>query len=1122
MDHAVLLAQHGAWVSRVAVIEGCRYGARQREMWGLVLGEFATRELRELAARASTIDERLSGGFVAVPTSDEADRIARRIEAWRVSASGGDTVLFRRRLERDGIDLDAFSPLLGEVAFAPETQTPAWVETFAWVFAAMAGAGQQEAARGTVDPDDPIPFEELFVPVAAAASTRLDGPLGDDRAIVTEQAKGALQRALVRRLSELCAPSLFDGFVLARAVSNAGGFWPDLPDPAAASRRDRYDRYLDDLRAGELRDFFVDRPVLARLVSTVTAQWIDAAGGLLRRLKKDREAICEMFHGGRDIGPLVDLEWSLSDPHNGGQTVCRLTFENDLTIGYKPKDLEIDVAWMRLLAWLEARGAPASARAPRALAMQGYGWVEWLEPASCANTDEANDYFRRAGAMLCLFHLLRGSDFHLQNVLATAGAPAAIDLETLYHPLFTQFLERGTRDSADAVAHQRLSRSVLSTGFLPYWRVLPGGRVAAVGGLNVIGENSRGQIALRNINSDGMVYERPESSDAAPASHLPSLDGRMLSASEYADGLTGGFEAMYRFVIDHRDDLLAPQGPIHGFDGRRIRAVLRATLLYVSILQLGLRRQCLSNGVDWSQNFDFLSRLSGQANDDDLLTRIQSVERRALAQLDVPYFTAQTDGTALVAGDGSRFENVLTETGTDAVRSQLEAMTEATLSQEVEFIRLALEAGERTRDLVTAEPWQADVDDKSTATVGLSRDDAVTWASEIATALDKEAIHHRDGAAWIGALPLLGEEYSQLEVISHDLYGGTAGVALFLAALYRITQEPYHRDLALRALAPLREQLRDHEHAARLARTMGLGGGAGLGGLTYVLVKAAGFLDDDTLMDDAGHCADLITPQAIAQDHRLDVLVGVAGAVLSLLALYRARPDEQYLAKAIACGERLLASQIDCDAGGRAWKTIDENVLAGFSHGSAGIAYALLRLHSVAGGDALRAAAQDAVAYETAVFSPDHRNWPDSRSHRGDGQGPRYLCQWCHGATGIGMGRLGGLDVLGGAGIMDDIETAISQTADNARGFDHLCCGNFGRLEFLFTAGQRLGRDDLTALALQRAHEVVAHAKEAGSFRWVAGDDHHNPGFFTGLSGAGYTLLRFTHPDVLPSVLLWE
>ncbi len=53
--------------------------------------------------------------------------------------------------------------------------------------------------------------------------------------------------------------------------------------------------------------------------------------------------------------------------------------------------------------------------------------------------------------------------------------------------------------------------------------------------------------------------------------------------------------------------------------------------------------------------------------------------------------------------------------------------------------------------------------------------------------------------------------------------------------------------------------------------------------------------------------------------------------------------------------------------------------LTGFSHGAAGITYALLRLYAVTGQDELRRAALDGIAHETALFDPARANWPDLR-----------------------------------------------------------------------------------------------------------------------------------------------
>ena len=41
-------------------------------------------------------------------------------------------------------------------------------------------------------------------------------------------------------------------------------------------------------------------------------------------------------------------------------------------------------------------------------------------------------------------------------------------------------------------------------------------------------------------------------------------------------------------------------------------------------------------------------------------------------------------------------------------------------------------------------------------------------------------------------------------------------------------------------------------------------------------------------------------------------------------------------------------------------------------------------------------------------------------------------------------------------------------------------------------------------------------------FRWNAGKDSENLGFYRGLSGVGYTLLRQLAPETLPNILIWE
>jgi lantibiotic modifying enzyme len=120
------------------------------------------------------------------------------------------------------------------------------------------------------------------------------------------------------------------------------------------------------------------------------------------------------------------------------------------------------------------------------------------------------------------------------------------------------------------------------------------------------------------------------------------------------------------------------------------------------------------------------------------------------------------------------------------------------------------------------------------------------------------------------------------------------------------------------------------------------------------------------------------------------------------------------------------------------------------------------------------------------------------------------------------MARVAGLDILDTDEIRQDIEVAINTTKQYKLGnIDQLCCGNLGRIEFLFTAAQKLSQPQLLETAMEKAATVVARAKRRNTYSYNSWQVY-TPGFFQGAAGIGYELLRLAYPDQLPSVLLWE
>lgn len=1058
-------------------------------------------ELRLIAARASTIGERLAGGYIAADCGDEAQRqMAHRIAAWQHSAAADNARLFAARLAQDGLDETAVLPLLGEVRLAEETPLPAWVAALKWIAAALAQPPEP------VDPpgggEAAVPFEELLQPLVLAADQRLAQRAGATLTVdFAEGARGGLRRLLLRRLGAYCAKPLFWEFTAFRyglvgPFSGAGA-------RATGTGREAYDIFIADWHARSSA-FLLARPVLARIIATIVLNWMDAAAEMAGRLAHDRGALAVAYAAGHDLGAVRSIDAGLSDPHRGGRAVAVLGFGYGLKLVYKPKDLRIDAAWADFLRWLTEAGAPASTRAPLVLARDGYGWAEFIGSADADGDCDGAEFYRRAGALLALLNLLQAADFHHENVIAANDCPVPVDLETLLHPRLRP-LRAGylPRDAAVKQAAERVWDSVLATRYLPQWVRRRGGGAIDVGGLGGPGRGAAPEL-FRQVNTDAMHFT-PHSGDT------PEGGVGASAAAEHGNEIAEGFAAMYRFLIRQRGTLTAADGPLHRFGGLRVRAVLAPTALYIGLLQRAAEPSNLIDGVDWSLQFEFLARnlLVGEAT--AAAWEIFAAERKALERLDVPLFTADTDSHWVDTCSGTRIADALVADPTDLVLARANALCEEDLG----FNQRLIEA------VLPPRPWSG----AKRAAIVAERNDcqafaetALNTAQRLGHVLADVAIRVDGSATWIGPEPL-DHDHRPFSVVPSDLYSGNAGIALFLAGLAEATNDAKMRDLAVAAVRPLRALFAGADGGASAARLIGIGGASGVGSLIYALVRVGELLREPDLLAQAVEFARLIDQNLIAADRTYDAIGGAAGAAIALLTLYRATGDRVILEQAVLCGGHLLAARRR-KGDTAAWATIAGSAATptGMAHGTAGIALALLRLYAATEETSFRAGAIEAIAHERRLFNPVADGWPNCTGAAGG----QTLCQWCYGAVGIGMSRLAILDLWDDPELLGEIEAALRTTLAAPRSaYDHVCCGDFARIEFLAAAGRRLRRPELIGAAEARAAERLAEREMRGSFALPPGGEVLNPGFFWGISGIGFTLLRLARPLALTNVLLW-
>ena len=495
----------------------------------------------------------------------------------------------------------------------------------------------------------------------------------------------------------------------------------------------------------------------------------------------------------------------------------------------------------------------------------------------------------------------------------------------------------------------------------------------------------------------------------------------------------------------------------------------------------------------------------------DPLWGLHRAERSALVELNVPHFTTTSDGHALRDAEGTSID-IEVAPGLERAHARLRGLTDDEIAWQVEVIR-------QNTDLLRQRSAAGDIG--PLASVDQHTDaEFLAEADKLAAMLGRLAVRSATSAAWIGLDWLGDSEVSQLVVLGPDLYNGNCGIAVFLAAHAAMTGDEASVALARDAVAGLRSNLVGR-NTARMARSLGIGGGLGLGSIVYGLAVIGALLQDDSILDDAHRCSELITDDLIAADRQLDVLGGSAGAILGLLRLHRQTGDDAPLRSAEKCGRVLMTHRRVGDEGARTWASPGfGRPLNGISHGAAGYAYSMSALSAATGNDEFLSAVTECLVYEDSTYDVAQHGWADLR----ETADATFPCKWCYGAPGIGLARIAMSKLAGvpASSYATDIERATSGVERHwPVPTDTLCCGTLGSVEFLWEAADALGRDDLRLLGTRQLLTVVRAARAADDYRWSSGTGRFNLGLFRGLAGIGYTMMRGARPT-LPNVLIWE
>ena len=982
-------------------------------------------------------------------------------------------------------------------------------------------------------------FYKFYEPVLGFAVTALEKLVGNQWFGFRENIFEKLMKLLFSRIENVCLRVLVADM---RDKKEQGAL-------LGADTHEEYEYYVSAyLGDGPYRRSLLEKysalpPILWRLMDHFTMFFSDVTEHIL----DDLPLLAEHFWNGQCPGAVTDITPGTSDAHFGGRCVLRITWDERYTLFYKPRSVKNDAMYQEFYGWLaEACGVKAAGY--DVLDRKDHGWCVPVHPGGCGNETQVRTYFGKLGIQLFICYLFSVKDLHYENIMACGAEPFLIDMET-----FPGLWNFGHGTSIRELALEQINGSVMSTGALPVTIWNFDGQGVRMGALEQAGSQRlplKVPAVVRGKTSEmEVVLIHPK---LEVKGNLPTLNGQPVHPADYVDALTNGFLMAYSFACAHKPLLLEKARAVFAVNSR---VLVRNTQQYFMYIQTAANPFFMT--APWRQRLFFCNLYNSTHIPEKWKTAVAGYETGAMLERDIPYFYINGLRTSLFDSKGNEYENYFDASPMEAFRKRLDGLSDKDCMFQEQMIRLTMATlpGAARRFVNT---WAPKPDILNPGTKESFLEGAKTLGRGLLAAAVTDA-HGRE-LIW-PALKYFGlsEMDWRLDVQNMYLYDGLAGTGLFFAALGWLSGETMY----LRAFRRIREQLFDYtaellEKGCPKDAPTGIFNGEA--SLIYVYLIFHQLFHDPIYLIYARKHSEIVET-IYKEDKNCDLISGNAGLIAAWIHLFDVTGENHYLELAREAGE-LLCGCAQPQPRGKGWNIAGEaHALAGMAHGNSGFILALSRLCQRAPSPRLEKLLEDLLEYEDSLFDETVGNWRDlrsvpaqsqekepsagGRSVQADSQGAvppergqravpsaggrgvqsvgNDAVAWCHGAPGILLSRLElqkNCPALKPEMVARDIRLARKKLqSDVYRAGFCLCHGNCGTGWIAVKCAESSGNPEShEAQALAATLTDVLGRIKSGE---LLPQEKYNPGFMTGMSGIGYTLLSQCCP-LFPNVLAVE
>lgn len=847
---------------------------------------------------------------------------------------------------------------------------------------------------------------------------------------------------------------------------------------------DKYHSFFKLYKSKErLHNFYNEYVALTRLLCTSTSFFTKNIIKLFKALLKHRAEVTSNFKISKRER-IVHISLGQGDTHQQGQTVIKLEYSSGKVILFKPRDLRTTKVYNEFIYWLNSKKQVLQMPTYNVLCFSEYTFEEFINKKSCNNEKEIEDYYTRYGQLIAIMYLLRGNDFHMENLIANGEFPYIVDLETIIQNRVSYQLP----NNAYSKARDKMLDLVSSTSLLPDNYHIGKDSVIDISALNGRGVKLPNQVEgpinkqTDDLKFDLIDIELPE------ANNIPDIQGKSVSYKNYINAIVLGYRETCKLFLKYKEELINERdGILKKFEGVKVRVILRPTAHYNNMLQSTYHPDYMRNSLDresvleniWAQPFLYKEVIISEYED--------------LMDNDIPIFFNYTNSCDLIDSKGNIYKNFFKETGFVKMKQNLLKMNNDEIEKQISVI-LVSTGNYKPKNQSSISTIK--LKDSSNDVTPRINDIFIKKAEEIGELILESAINSEDNKtiSWltVNADPI---QTWKIERIPGDLYDGLAGLVVFYYNLYKCTKNIKYRHLC----DVLIQSAKD-----RLAITdLNYSCIAGKSSLLYPVIQI--FTDegdsqykeyiDNTINEFCTH---------LNEDTSYDWIQGSPSFLQLIMNLYTEIGEVKYLNSSIMIGNHLL----------KQLKKSNEKLIGGFAHGASSIAYVLMRLGHLSKKDIFTKKAIELLRYDQSFYRQDKGGWLDARDTT-----PTFKNFWCHGSIGIGLSRIKIKDFYSNLQIDQEINTALETTLNSYYvNDDTLCHGNMGKTELFLNMYQQSKEKKYLELSRNVALTII----RTGEYQSRSIKGFPAIGLFTGLSGIGYQLLRISNPEKVPSLLTFS